>query len=625
MYRIAINNRILHVSPEWNQMIKRRKRKQLDQSQRPISALAMPVATLSIPYSDDKTGKRFDICVCLILLALGTYTAIALWAACPVPNPDFPGYIGTGRTLLNFDLPSNFKRAPGVGVFQMLINYAIGGNNELVAAWLLNSILTPIIAILTYLIAKRFIKFYAAFFAVIVVLHPMLLTQQVNPIAETTMIFFILLTFFLSFRHSRWAYLAASIASLVRYECAALLIVIFTMDVLEHRSKKGILTASAFLMVASTPFALWMLGTYLTMTPTSSHYLKHYSGGVSKAIGMGYINLIWDGGVRPLLQTLATAKAKFLSYSAGDPAANIKSVLHPCTQAITVIGILVALVHTIVKRNWKMIAFFLFLSMYIFAHAMKPHSHHRYTVPILCPLLLIAFYGLMLAGGALIDKLRMSIRISLILQIALLAGILYWIVLLVPHFAKLSIYCVKGMFLPYAGMAAGAMILITGIYFYGKKFLNINLLITVFVCLMLISMQFSTARTVGNGTRMEFKFLLDAYLANSEPGERIASRYAGTLRLMAPSRRDDFVSSLKYLSSTTFDEFVEKCYDNNITFVSWSNRGSRGSKGELISIAPVLSKQQNCPPLIFVKRVQVNTEGINVFKLLPKHGSAAKE
>lgn len=147
---------------------------------------------------------------------------------------------------------------------------------------------------------------------------------------------------------------------------------------------------------------------------------------------------------------------------------------------------------------------------------------------------------------------------------------------------------------------------------------NFNLLIAAFLCLMLMSMQFSTVRTIGNGTRMEFKFLLNEYLKNSQPGQKLASRYAGTLRYMAPSRRDDFTSSLRYLSSTTFDEFIEKCYDNDVTYISWSNRGSKGSKGGLLDIAPILSRQESCPPLIFVRRIQVYTVGINVFVLPPK-------
>jgi hypothetical protein len=161
--------------------------------------------------------------------------------------------------------------------------------------------------------------------------------------------------------------------------------------------------------------------------------------------------------------------------------------------------------------------------------------------------------------------------------------------------------------------------MIAGLCFFKMKFLNVNLVVAVLACMMIVSHHFTTIRIIGNGDRMEFKLLADWFLDNAEPGERLASRYAGSLRLVAPSRRSDFVNSARKLKSKTLEQFIEKCRQQNITYVTWSPRGSKGSKKGLIDIGKILRKPADIGPLKFIHRIQVSRIcWINIYRLKPE-------
>ena len=102
-----------------------RKRSQPTAKQKPLS---LPDTTL-----DTIREKRFEIVVLTVFLTFGVYKSITLWGAYPIPNPDFPGFVGVGRSLLSFEVPPDFKRAPAVGIFQALLMYLLGPDSELTA------------------------------------------------------------------------------------------------------------------------------------------------------------------------------------------------------------------------------------------------------------------------------------------------------------------------------------------------------------------------------------------------------------------------------------------------------------------------------------------------------------
>jgi len=175
--------------------------------------------------------KYFFGAVLLIFLAFSIYKAVVLFGAIPVPNPDYSGFVKVGRELTRLELPSNYKRAPVLGTLQVLLGHLMGGDHPiLTASWLLNAMMSCGNILLLCLIGRKIIGRAGIWLALIVVLSPGILRYQAVPIAETAMIFFFMLTFFLLMKPTRWAYAAAAAASMVRYEGAVLIAIVFLMD-----------------------------------------------------------------------------------------------------------------------------------------------------------------------------------------------------------------------------------------------------------------------------------------------------------------------------------------------------------------------------------------------------------
>ncbi len=596
-----------------------RKRPQPPAKQKPLS---LPDTKL-----DTIREKRFEIVVLVVILAFGVYKSIALWGAYPIPNPDFPGFIGVGKSLLSFQVPQRFKRAPVVGIFQVLLTYLLGPNNELNAGWLLNAILAPLNIILIWRIGKRFIGNAAIFLAIVAMLSPWVLRSQVNPIAETTMIFFILITFLFIFKHSNWAYVFASIAAIVRYECTVLILIAFLMDIVTRKTNKQRLLAFCWAAFASVPFLLWMLGTYLNWNPKTSHYIGHYSRGVSAAIGIGFIDLLWQATYMTLLQLPAAAKAMFVRLTTPQAAELQTSVgiLFGFSKIVAVASLLTAFVYGVCKRHWNTLALFLFLAFYILVHAMRPNSHHRYCVPVSWMILLLSCFGIYCCWKLINTKNWMPSFVRITFQVIIVIIAFIWLIKLAVLLPKLAPLSVKTANLSYVAIATVVLIMIAGLCFFRTKFLNVNLAVAVLACLMIVSHHFTTIRIIGNGDRMEFKLLADWFLHNTEPGERLASRYASSLCRVAPTRKSDFIYSSRHLKSKTLEQFIEKCRQLDVTYVTWSPRGSKGSKKGLLDLAPILSKPTDIGPLKFIERIQVNRKHwVNIFRLRPEPASAGK-
>ena len=552
---------------------------------------------MSIP-GDSLRDNRILWAIVIVLLAFGVFKAIVLWGAYPIPNPDFPGFIGTGKSLLGFHLPESFKRAPAVGIFQVALSRVLPvANPELTAGWLLNAILSVFNGVLLFLIGRRFIGNPAALVAVVAMLNPWVLIAQVDPVAETTMLFFIFLSFWLMILQSRWVYLSASIASMVRYECVALIAIALVMDLLKCTTKQQRWRAIGLSVAASIPFLLWMLGTWLTWNPTASHYLKHYGHG--NCIG-DYLTFLGQSAFLTLFQWPPVVAARFLPQASAQSSQTIEQsvqILSVVVLALAGIGTGVSLVMAVIRRKAMLLALWAFVVLYLPVHLFRAETHHRYTVPIAGLLLLLCCVGwidllqvvrpgfgsAMDAGGPCgpcRDRLRWS------------GWGCCW------RFCPRSPNCIS--------RAAGCR---------GRAWRRLspsailewirrgwpgglrNLAVSCLAAVAVVSVQFPAVGVIGNGTRVEFKRLADWYLANSKPGERLADRYAGTLRLIAPSRSDDFVNMARELQSETLEQFVETCYNLNIRYVTWSPRGSAGSKQGLEAVGKILAQPRDYRPV----------------------------
>jgi len=580
-------------------------------SQEPLAAPALEI--------DSKRERYFAISVIAILLAFGAYKSIALYGAYPVPNPDFPAFVQVGKQLLKFKVPTDFKRLPMVGILQVLLSHLMLGDQPvLTAGWVLNGIFSALSVVLLWRVGKRIIGDSAIWLAVLAMLNPWVLRSQVNPIAETSMIFFTLATFFFMFKDSSLAYLFACCASMVRYECAVLIPIAFIMDMIKRKGLRQRLWAVLWAVLASVPMGLWMLGTKMAWKQPGARraYIGDFTS--SSHLGMEYVETLWNATFRATLQLPAAAKAMFIRASSAEAAsiADSMNTLFTVVKVITAIAIIIAVVWSLYRRQWNFVALLLFFGIYVGIHAARKATHQRYCVPVIWLAFLLCTYGLQMAWRSINIKNWIPKLVVIFLQVALFVGATVWLIMLVPYMQRLAPVCVKGAYLPY--VAAGALILtvIVRLCLFKLKFLGRDLALTAVVCLMVVSSHFTTARVIDNGSYyIEFKHMLDWYKATAKPGERLATRWTHVLKLMTKKDARNIVP-LTRLKSDTFAGFIQNCYEKNISYVACNSRGSPKTKVGLAAVRAKLVNPRSVGPFEFIKRIQMSRDiWINIFRL----------
>jgi len=463
-----------------------------------------------------KRGRYFEIFVIAALLAFGAYQSVLYFGHTIVPNSDFPAFFSTGQELLSFTVPSSFKRVPVLGLLQVSLSYLTRGQYPgLTAGWLLNAILHPFNLILLWLVGREIVGKSALWVAIIAILNPQVLYLLTEPIAETTFLFFILLTFYSIFRRSKYSYLLASITSMVRYEGAALILVVFVMDVIHYKSRRERIRAFLYSALASVPLFFWMLGTVLSWRSTDvSHYLRMFSEDYAKGFTedikertglVKHMQLLWQTGflnlVWPYHVISASSFELFLKLS----------------KAFAIVSFFFASIYGLCKRNWKVLALLLFFVPYFLVHARYPHPILRFHATIFWIALFLCWFGLQ-SFWRLIDKNgRLPKGFLLVLQALVVIAAVAWIVRLLPYLPKESSrWSPKSASVPYVAMALVAVIFAARVLVYKlRRFLR-ELAILLFTCSIIVSNQFVLVRTVSDGQKdKEFKLLADWYVANA--------------------------------------------------------------------------------------------------------------
>ncbi len=584
---------------------------------------------ITLPVDCQKTQQRFEMIVLIILLAFGVYKSIRLFGALPVPNPDYSGFVNTGKELLAFNIPSTFKRTPVLGMLIVTLSHFVGGAHPtLTAGWLLNAIMGVLNTVLLWQIAKKLLGNAGIWFAVVAMLNPWIMRYQASPIAETSMIFFTLASFYFIFKHSNWAYVFASIASIVRYELTVLIFIAFLMDMVTRKTKKQRIKAFCWAALASVPFLLWMFGTYYYRDTKTVHYIGHYkvgSGGTRTRTGFPrYFYLLWQTIYASLFQLPAAIKAKFIPPTTREQAVAIGTAitsLHLYSKIIAGTSAAFAIVYAAIKQNWYLLSLVVFMFFYIIAHSMRINSHTRYCVPAVWLVLLISWYGFYVLWK-LFDKDSRKLRIITLISLTtiMIPGLIYFFKI-APSIPKTARACIAAYPLVYAAMITIVLILLAGSWMFKFKFFVRYFVLSILTCAMIGSQHFSVAKTIGHGSyNYEFKMLADWYVENAKPGEKMGCTWASLLKVLIDKHADSMID-LKQMASPTFEGFVEKCYENNITYVVCTPRGGGASKRGLLQVLRKLAYEKDSPPLQFIKRYRVGTgrsRWVSIFKLTPR-------
>jgi hypothetical protein len=565
----------------------------------------------------DNREKYADIFLFFLLLAFGIYQSIIYWGHQVVPSFDFECFAAQGRQILSFNLPTDYKRMPLVGILQVLLGHiADGAYPDFHGGWLLNSIVHPMTAVLFWLAGRKIIGRAAVWFAIIAIINPLALKMLTEAIVETSLLFFIWATFYLIFIRSRWAYLLASLATMVRYEGAALILGAFVMDMIDSKDKRQRIAAFVYAALASVPLAMWMLGTVLnihSLGPThyfnvfTKEYTSQFTEGVEARTGFAkHAKMLWEMGFSHLF-------IPFIKTENGSAEA-----IFSANKILVFASFLFGSVYGLYKRQWKILVLLIFLLPYFWVHAKYPYPDYRYHTTIFAIVLLICIYGLCSFWNLIKGKLP---RPAIILaQLIMSLTAIIWALTLAGYLPRTESISKASIPLPYIAILVLSAAAIVGKLAYKGSSLTSFAVFTLMI-LMIVSNQFSVADTLGNGERdIEFKYLLDWYLQNAKKGEKLVTTVPSILQIMAPQYKDCFIHTNSFEANNPTD-FVIECYKKNITYVAWDSRTglmptiSYYKYWKMANIAP-LAAGKDIGPYQFITQLKANQrEYINLYRL----------
>lgn len=573
-----------------------------------------------------KAARRQEGFILILLLVFGICQSVLYYQHQQVPNSDFSAFVETSQALLDFKLPGNFKRLPMLGFLQIgLSKLCTGAYPILTAGWLLNAILHTFSVILLYRIGKHFIGRSAFYFAVLAGINPWMLQMTADPIAETTLIFFILLTFDCILKRSWWCYVFAMAASMTRYEGFGLIAVAFLADIFLRNNLKDRIRAFGFAFLAAVPMIVWM-GLWRVYKPDTGHYTDHFINTQTRT-GFDYWKLLWHTAFGPLLQlpkwvAVMFRTLKIESQDQGQSIQRSAEILEILVRWITGLGFVWAIVYSVIKKNWKFWALFAFWCMYVGLHSFRHKTLDRYTIPAIWMTMLIVFYGFQKAYEFIKEKWTIPRWIVPGLQITLILLAGGWIFMLAPvlpatvPFSKTSV--------PLVYVSLGVLAVYQAFQWWnGRKrhFLRIITCLLVFG-LVLVSNQFLVVQVLGNGsTDAEFKMLAEWYLKHAEPGDKLLTSMPHVVKLFLPEHQE-FIGSTTG-PEKTIQEFVQKCYQRNVKYVVWDSRlglvpnDYYYQQWNLQKVAP-LGQPRDVGPFRYLEKITVNQRRyLYIFELRP--------
>jgi hypothetical protein len=581
----------------------------------PKAEVKVRVAVLG-PEELARRQKYFDYLVAAGLFVFGVYLSILYFGHTEVPISDFPDLFNVGRDILSFRLPARFKQAPVLGMLQFTLSHFVGGQfPNLTAGWLLNAILYPFNLLLLWSVGKKIVGRSGVWIAIIAIINPWSIYLLTEPINETTLLFFTLMTYFFMFRRSRWCYLFASITTMVRYEGVALILACFVMDMIYAKCKRDRTMAFVYSLIAAVPLMLWMLGTVLTWKEGTSHYLnvffsKKYSEGFSQSVKgrtglLLHMKLLWQVGFKPLV------------FANGE--ASLEGIWQ-LSKVFAVVGIFFGMVWGLIKKNWYILALLIFFVPYFILHARYPYPLERFHSTIFPIALIICWFGFQSIWKLIDGAGRVPKVIPLAFQGLVLITGLIWSVTLIPHVSRMTQDSPASASVPYVAIGLGIVIFAGRVYVYRSKQLAREISILAVLCLIVFSNQFRLVQLVSTGQKeVEFKQLAQWYLGNASPGQKMAVYMAGIVRMFAPERAGDIVRPPK---ADNPPAFVRACLEEDLTYLVWATREGRrgGHTGykqlKLDQNMAMLGRPKNIGPFEFVDQIGTQSDYVNIFRLL---------
>lgn len=533
-----------------------------------------PIGEALIDSADQ--AKRLEWVFMAALLVMGAYLSIIYFSQKAVPNSDFTAFVQTGSEILHFRMPSSFKRVPMLGILQIAIGQLMftSPHPVLTGALVLNSILYTLSILLFYRVARLFLPLTGSFcLALLAAVNPYSLAMVVDPIAETTLVFFVVLTLYLILIRSRWCYLAAMLASMTRHECFGLIGIALLFDLFTLKTRRQKLTAVGVALAAAVPMIVWMIGTKTTTTDPRSSYIKHFLD-VDHRNGFGLLKMLWTTAFSALLQWPEYIRALLLERPATQQAADAirshNNLFQLLWNSVTAAVFMAGVVAVFLKKQWRFLGILLFWIGYVCIHMSQSVLIDRYTVPVVWLTLLTAAVGI----GATGELLKTRIPRGVLATVAVLGAFIaiLWIVGLWPALSQTAKISSASRSVVYAGLLLLAVGVAAKQFAIRGRYAVRDVCLFVIVALMIVSNQFALSFRLGQGDLdIEFRRTAEWYLDNTDGSEKLVTTLPGVVNLFLPEGKKNAVHT-NGIPGTHLAEFAQSCKKRGIGYIAWDSR-----------------------------------------------------
>jgi hypothetical protein len=441
-----------------------------------------------------------------------------------------------------------------------------------------------------------------------------------EPLIETPLLFFVLLTTYLILRRSKWCYLAASVTTMVRYEGAALILTAFVMDMIESKTKQQRIRCLIYSLLACIPLIVWLAATLIYWQSGTTHYFaamfskEHaevFEPGARQTGLLLHMRILWEGAFKPLLLPYPGASEDFTV------------MLVKLSKAAVFTGFFLGSIYGLHKRRSDILALLLFFVPYFTLHAFYPFAVQRYYSTVFWVALLVVIFGFQKLWQLIDGPGRVPKRIIFAIQLVIILGACAWISRLAIFLPKWAQVSPASASLPYVAFALAAAICIGIIWVYRSMWKEITLLSA--VSLVIVSNQFFLAAALGDGKAdEEFKLLGQWYVKNAQPEEKLGVYMFDVVGMFVPKDAAQNIVPLPKADGPA--AFVKACQEEGIAYVVWASREglSKVHYGYkqlgLDKNIVFLNKPENFEPYEFVEQIKAKRGYVNIFRLSPDRG-----
>ncbi|MCG3127854.1 MAG: hypothetical protein CHACPFDD_02726 [Phycisphaerae bacterium] len=490
------------------------------------------------------------------LLVVGLTAALVVRGHFVMPHPDFLEFADTGRELLAGHLPATLKRGPVYPLIVALLGrlLPVEAAPRVAAEWL-SVLLLPLNGLLLWTLARRWADASAARWAAAwYLLLPLGLYCTSHAIVEPLLSALMLLTIVtVELGHWRWAYAAAALAAVTRYDAAGLLPGLFIADCLSRRSTVRAALATA---AAALPLAAWLLLTALTWsTRSGDHYLLQ----IAERPGFAPA---WAGHV--VLQAAFDAP-RFVLPSALQ---FLNDLSPACVQiGLALLAVVGAAAALAARRPAAWVAL-LAAAAYTLVHAAFPFRELRFGYPPVAILLAFAAVGVTRAAQVLSRPgLPQHWRTAAWAALLTLLACALW--------SEADTFAVRtGRRLPWSVtltflLMIGLVVLWAAPHLpVRRRLAQLSLLLAV---LLLASVQVRAAiPLLGWGRDLQNQVEAARWIRDhAEPGAGVLSASPGLLRLYAPETPGAQFVAFADIRATEWDDVLAECRARHIAYIIW--------------------------------------------------------